>query len=125
MSVEAKEETARVIANRNNHLHECEEFDRLNQLKEQIEQYEQKADLYKAKYKQARRKFSGERLETVLRCIKLKYESTKREKKRYDTEYQCVKKQMGWKSHPLSDDSLCDNSVPSNEYSNSSGDDKS
>ena len=81
--------------------------------------------MYKAKYKQAKRKLSGERLETVLRCIKMKYESTKRVKKRYNTEYQHVKKQMGWKSPPLSEDSLSDNSVPSNEYSNSSGDDKS
>ena len=48
----------------------------------------------------------------------------KRAKKRYNTEYQHVKNQMGSKSPPLSEDSLSDKSAPSNEYSNSSGDDK-
>ena len=52
---EATEEAAQGIADRNNHLHECEEVDRLNQLKGKIEQYKQKADMYKAKYKQAKK----------------------------------------------------------------------
>ena len=69
---EFSEETVWAIADRNSHLHECEEFDHLNQSKENIEQYEQKADMYKAKYKHAKRILSGERLETVLRCIEMK-----------------------------------------------------
>ena len=90
-AVEATEEAVQAIADRNNHLHECEELDCLSQLKEKIEQYEQKADMYKAKYKKAKRKLSGVRLKTILRCIKMKYESTKRAKKRYDTEFIVLK----------------------------------
>jgi ribosomal protein L1 len=37
-----EDEAARAIADRNNHLHECEESDRLNQLKEKSKQYEKK-----------------------------------------------------------------------------------
>jgi hemoglobin-like flavoprotein len=95
-----------VIADRNSHLHKCEDFDHLNQPKDNIEQYEQRADMFKAKYKNANKILSGERLETVLRCIKMKHESMKRAKKRYNTEYHCIKKQMGWKSPLLSEDSL-------------------
>jgi len=94
-AVEATEEAVQSIVKRNNHLHECEEFDRLNQLKEWIEQYEQKVESYKAKYTQAERKLTGERRETILVSIKKKYESVKRAKKRFDTEYLCIKKQMG------------------------------
>jgi hypothetical protein len=79
------------IRERNNHLLESKEFDCLYQLREMIDQYEQKATMYKIKYKQAKRKLSGEKLKTVLWCIEMKYESVKKAKKMHNIEYQCIK----------------------------------
>ena len=93
-AVEATEDAVRAIAERNNHLHECEEFDILNQLKERIKHYEQQEESYKAMYMQAKRKLTGERCKTILMSIKKKYESVKRVKKRFNSEYLHIKTQM-------------------------------
>ena len=49
VAVEAAEEAAQAFADRNNHLHESEEFHCLNQLQQKIEHYKQKADMCKTK----------------------------------------------------------------------------
>ena len=63
----------------------------------------------------------------MLRHIKMKCDSTKRAKKRYDTYYNHIKEQMGWKSPPVSEDSLSDNYVSdsSKDYQKSSDDEES
>jgi hypothetical protein len=92
---------------------------------EKIDQYEHMATMYKMKYMQAKRKLSGEKLKTVLRCIEMKYESVTKAKKMHNIEYQRVKGVMGWTSPPLSENSLSDNSVSCDESSNSSDDNTS
>jgi hypothetical protein len=50
-------------------------------LKETNEQYEKQVEMYKVKYSQSKQKLSGERLELMLTCIKMKYESTRKGRK--------------------------------------------
>jgi hypothetical protein len=96
------------IAARNFHLHQSEEFDWQNKLREKSKQYEKKLEMCKSKYSQPKRKFSDDMLKPKLKWIKLKYESVKRSKKRYALEYEQMKEQMGLQSPPSSDGSLSD-----------------
>jgi hypothetical protein len=75
------DEASRVIANRNIHLHESEESDCLNQLREKTEQYKQQSEMYKTKYKQATCKLSGDILKLKLKCIKQKMYSQKEQRR--------------------------------------------
>ena len=69
-AVEATEDAARSIAARSCHLHEIKEFDWLNTLREESEQYEQKSEKCMSKYCEAKRQFHSV-LKSKLKHIKL------------------------------------------------------
>jgi len=76
--------------------------------------------MYKNKYSQAKRQFTGSILKSKLKRIRMKYNSAKRAKKMYDLEYKQMKEQMDSNSPPTLDGSLSDDSSSSNCNKNSS-----
>jgi len=105
-AVKATEEAVRSIADRNSHLTESDEFNRLMESKKKREKQELKIEKCKLKYKELKRAGDKSR---KLQLIQRMANSAKKDLSSYNTEYGRLKQQMGLNSPEASDvDLSCD-----------------
>ena len=111
-AMEATEEAAAAMAERQYEMNQTDKFDRMMQMRSDYEKETMRADALKKKYKTAKREFDSV---DSLTDIRKRYKIAKKNAKIYLNEYEKLKEKMGYESPASSEDSLSSNSDKSDD----------
>jgi hypothetical protein len=111
-AMEATEEAAAAMAERQYEMNQTNKFDRMMQMRSDYEKETMRADALKKKYKTAKREFDSV---DSLTDIRKRYKIAKKNAKIYLNEYEKLKEKMGYESPASSEDSLSSNSHKSDD----------